>query len=59
MEGLVQDWGQTVVGDGDGALDTRFSFTEGFGDGSTSTCFLVSLLESNPLSPRMSQLTSA
>ena len=35
-------------------LDTRFAMTEGVGDGINGACFLVSLLDSKPLSPEKS-----
>ena len=59
MEGLGLVWGRLVGVIRDGESYTRFSVTEGAGYGSLSSCCLVSLLDSKPLSPKRSQLTSS
>ena len=59
MEGMGRGWGQTDVGDSNRVSDTWFAVTEGVGDVNTSACCIVSSLESKPLIPRRSQLTSS
>ena len=59
MEGLGRGWSRPVGSYRYRALDTRFSVSEGVGDGSPRSCCMICLLESNPMTPRRSQLTSA